>query len=298
MRGNEFLDKLELVDPAFIAAADELPTRKRAGWLQWGGLAACLCVIAAAVFSFSGKGWGPNPSGIAPEPSPSQDAAPTVTAEYAAPTQPDAISVDMGKIFVNEMEEAPASPARLYYDPEQFDVDVRWDSKAVTQYYGRVLAPSCVPEGLTPTNPDGSALVVIRREDGAVAWDTIYFGFYQLFGTWDNGSPRFIDENCVQHGIQITASRLGLMGCCVYRYDEVKQSDIAGVPVTIGYRPMSYGPYDPDTHTPAGYYDLYVVEFTLDGIQFKVTAEEMELDEVVKVAASIICPDCEIVLKR
>ena len=69
------------------------------------------------------------------------------------------------------------------------------------------------------------------------------------------------------------------------------------MPVTIGYCSMSHGPYDPETHTPAGYYDLYVAEFTLDGIQFKITAYEMDLEDVVKVAASIICPEQEIALE-
>ena len=30
MRGNEFLDKLEFIDPAYVEEADERPTRKRA----------------------------------------------------------------------------------------------------------------------------------------------------------------------------------------------------------------------------------------------------------------------------
>lgn len=295
MRGNEFLDKLELVDPAFVAAADELPRRRRNVWLQWSGLAACACLVAAAaVFAGTGK---PEPAGVVPGPVTSQGASPAVTEQLTLPPQPEVLRVDMGKIVVNELSGAPSSPVRLAYDAGLFDIDVHWDREAVAQYYGRVLAPSYVPEGLTPTNPEGSALVCIRKEDGAVAWDTVHFGYYQLFGTWEDGTPRFIDENCVYHGIQVTASRLGLMGCCVYTYDEVKQSDIAGVPVTIGYRSMPYGPFDPDTHTPAGYYDLYVAEFTLDGIQFEVTAEEMELDEVVKVTASIICPEREIVLE-
>lgn len=75
-------------------------------------------------------------------------------------------------------------------------------------------------------------------------------------------------------------------------------SDIAGTPVAIGYRAMSHGPYDPDTHEPAGYYDLYVAQFTLDGASFQIVADEMALEDVVKVTASIICPNQEIALER
>lgn len=300
MRGNELLYKLELVNPAFLEAAEEQPRRKRAVWLQFGAAAACLCVIAAAVLAFHGAGRlpGPNPSGVAPAPVPSQDISPNLTAEPTAPAQPDVLTVDMGKIFVNEMAEEQVDACRIAFDPELYDVDVPWDTEDVAQYYGRPLAPSYVPEGLTPTNPEGRTRVVIRKEDSTVVWDTVTFGYYQVFGAWEDGTPRLIDERCVFHGFTVAASRVGLTDCCIYLYDEVKQSDIAGTPVTIGYCSMSHGPYDPDTHVPAGYYDLYVAEFTLDGIQFKITAEEMELEEVVKAAASIICPNREIALEQ
>jgi len=69
---------------------------------------------------------------------------------------------------------------------------------------------------------------------------------------------------------------------------EVITSDIDGTAVTFGYRPMPYGPYNPDTHDPAGYYDRYVAEFEYDGIEYEIVAEQMEAEEVVKVVSSII----------
>ena len=64
------------------------------------------------------------------------------------------------------------------------------------------------------------------------------------------------------------ASKLGQHGCCVYLgpEDQVEWSEIAGTLVSIGYRAMPYGPYDSATHEPAGYYDMYVAQFALDGI--------------------------------
>ena len=44
MNGNDFLDKMELIDPAYVEAADETPKKKRVAWLKWGAVAACLCV--------------------------------------------------------------------------------------------------------------------------------------------------------------------------------------------------------------------------------------------------------------
>lgn len=47
MNGNEFLDKMELVDPAYVEAADTAPKKKKGAWLRWGAIAACLCAVAA-----------------------------------------------------------------------------------------------------------------------------------------------------------------------------------------------------------------------------------------------------------
>jgi len=44
MKGDEFLDKLELVDPAFIEEA-EAPKAKGSHWGRWAAAAACLCLL-------------------------------------------------------------------------------------------------------------------------------------------------------------------------------------------------------------------------------------------------------------
>ena len=51
MRGDSLLDKMELIDPAYVEAADEVPKRKKRGWIKWGSLAACLCLAIAAAFT-------------------------------------------------------------------------------------------------------------------------------------------------------------------------------------------------------------------------------------------------------
>lgn len=91
-------------------------------------------------------------------------------------------------------------------------------------------------------------------------------------------------------GFSITASKIGILSDCVYLLpeNEVKTSDIDGTAVTFGYRSMPYGPYNPDTHEPSGYYDMYVAEFEYDGIEYQIVAEQMEAEEVIKVVSSII----------
>ena len=45
MRGNELLDKMELIDPIYIEAADTAPSKRKSIWAKWGTLAACLCLV-------------------------------------------------------------------------------------------------------------------------------------------------------------------------------------------------------------------------------------------------------------
>ena len=66
MRGEDLLDAMALVDPAYIAAADEAPPARKRRWKMWAGVAACLCLLAAGVLGiwYAGSG-GMVPAGDA-----------------------------------------------------------------------------------------------------------------------------------------------------------------------------------------------------------------------------------------
>lgn len=55
MRGGELLDKMELVDPAYVAAADRPPKLQKVRWKTWASIAACLtlAVVSVAVVRMS-----------------------------------------------------------------------------------------------------------------------------------------------------------------------------------------------------------------------------------------------------
>lgn len=53
MRGNEFLDKMELVNQEYVEAADKAPKRKKNPWVKWGAAAACFALVIAICFSFT-----------------------------------------------------------------------------------------------------------------------------------------------------------------------------------------------------------------------------------------------------
>ena len=46
MRGNELLDKMELIVPAYVEAAETEPKVKKNIWIKWWAVAACLCLTA------------------------------------------------------------------------------------------------------------------------------------------------------------------------------------------------------------------------------------------------------------
>ena len=175
----------------------------------------------------------------------------------------------------------------MWRDPELYD-SIHWDRDDAEGYYGRDLAPAYVPEGLTAAPGNGGASAVADKS-GEIVEDIAWLGFYHDY--YGDGSPKLTEEVPAHRGFSLTASRTGLLNDCLYILpeNEVKTSDICGTAVTFGYRPMPYGPYDPDTHEPSGYYDLYVAEFECDGIECQIVAEQMEAEEVVKVVASIIC---------
>lgn len=64
MRGNELLDKMGLIDPAYIEEADRAPVKKRIYWTRWAAMAACFCLIIGAIHLL--PHWQNNPG---PEPS-------------------------------------------------------------------------------------------------------------------------------------------------------------------------------------------------------------------------------------
>ena len=49
MRGKDFLDKMDQIDPAYVEAADMKPAKRNNIWIKWCAMAACLCLIIGAV---------------------------------------------------------------------------------------------------------------------------------------------------------------------------------------------------------------------------------------------------------
>lgn len=258
---------------------------KRHGWVKWSSMAACLAVVLFTAFSvlpnhLNQQGTTPpnNPNGVIID-------NPTDNSNNANPPAISEHHVSMDNISINEIAE-PTDAARMWYDPELYD-DIVWDKSDVSDYYGKDLTPAYIPDGLTAAPGNGTA-AVIADKSGKIVLDTVWYNFFHDY--YEDGSPKLTENVAAKKGFQITASKVGILNDCLYILpeNEVKTSDIGGTVVTFGYRSMPNGPYDADTHEPSGYYDMYVAEFKLDGIEYQIIAEQMEAEEVVKVVSSII----------
>lgn len=263
MNGQDLLLGMCYVDEALVqeAAAEK---RQLPVWKRWGAVAACAAVLLAAAVSL--PIWNHE----------------SVTLEMPQET----VQIDLDHVFVNELDEM-LDAARLYYPEEDYDT-ISWDAADVLAYYGRDLTPAYIPGGLTASLRNGGAKVIASKS-GTIVEDTVWLGFYHDY--YADGSPKLTDGVAAVKGFTMTASRVGLLKDCCYvlSEDALQTTDIGGTSVVFGYRAMPYGPYDAQTHEPSGYYDLYTAEFKRDGIEYEIVADQMELEEVVKVVTSIIC---------
>lgn len=261
----------EVSDSYYEEAANYRCKRKKPYLLKWSTAAACTAIVCIAVFSVLFDFWERQKADI----SPNSDPLPPVS-------QPTDV---MEHVFINEISGLADGQFKWAF-PSSYD-NVLWDEAAIFSYYGKDLTPPYIPNGLTPAPGNGIA-TVFADENGNIAWDTVTLNFYHAY--YEDGSPKLTENVSAVKGFSVKASKLGLLNDCYYILpeDEVKSSDINGTAVTFGYRSISYGPYDPNTHAPAGYYDLYVAEFEQNGIKYQIIAEQMEIEEVVKVVSSMI----------
>lgn len=285
MRKKEFFEVLGKLDDDIVKGA-KLTMKRKVSWKVWVAMAACFTVMLFTVPSiFSNYSHhqsttpSDNPNGVIVD-------NPTDTTDDNTTLTTSEIYVSMDNISFNEVR-ALIDAARIWRDPESYD-RIQWDKNAVIEYYGKNLPPATyIPDGLTAAVCNGIASAIADKS-GKIVEDTLQLNFYHDY--YEDGSPKLTEDMVATKGFSMTASKIGLLNDCLYILpeNEVKTSDIDGTAVTFGYRPMPYDPYDPDTHEPSGYYDMYVAEFEYDGIEYQIVAEQIEAKEVVKVVSSII----------
>ena len=275
MNAKLFSEAMSEVNDKYYEEAANYHCKKH-GWVKWSAMAACLTVVLFTALSvlpnyFRQQGTTPpdNPNGVIvdnPTDNSDDDTTPT-TSE---------IHISMSNIAMNQINDS-FNTDYARYNPET-DVEVVWNREDIIAYYGTDLVPAYIPDGFSASEDNSKAIAYIGQ-DGSVVEDTVYLDFY-------NGEAA---QNGIKQGFSITVSKIGIVQTCfVLPEDELKTSDIGGTTVAFGHRSVPDGPYDPNTHEPSGYYDMYVAEFEHDGIEYEIVAEQMAAEEVVKVVSSII----------
>ena len=278
-------DILERSETAFYG-------QKETGWLKWGAMAACVgLILTVALTTLPGILRGPG--GVLPPPNPAP--GPTVSEDEqqnnGEPLQPPGereTTINWDNVAVNESAGLAPNAAPLYRDPALYNEEIL-DTQGVRTYYGWELAPAYIPDDLTGGGKAVSGRIVREKATGNVVEDQAGRSFWVDFG--EDGSPKSNDDVEIPKGFTIRASRLRILHCCLLPVDGERTTNFGGVPVTLSHAAPTYG--GGISNVPAGYYDVYVASFTLDGVEYEIEAQRLELEEVIKIVASIINPYSE-----
>lgn len=182
------------------------------------------------------------------------------------------------EVYFNQLDVASADAARRYYDPET-TYEEKWDAAQFLSYFGKEVRPGWLPEGMTLQTQSNT---VIRETDDTLCYDTWTLTYRQKdyeAGTYQPTEPL----------LRLSVSKIGLLSDCIYVFDQEKTpSVIWDTTVWLGTRQMSYGPYDPDTHEPSGYYELCIAEFSCADVQYELVGENITRDDFVRIVASML----------
>lgn len=282
MTKEELYEILTEVDETYLMEAGKQPSEKKT-IIRWGSIAACFAVVLLTVVTLFPKVFNEKEVIL-------QDQAHPVADEENSQEEVGENVVSIHQIHMNQMYEAAEEEAdgvgKVHYEPELYD-EIEWGKKEMTEYYGKDPTPAYIPEGLT-ASVRNDRMTVYKNKEGKVVEDLLQMEFYHDY--FEDGSPKMTENVAAPKGVTVKTSKAGFFGDCIVLMPENKRevSDIDGIKVLFGYCSMPYGPYDPDTHEPSGYYDLYVAEFKQEGIHYQVITEQLEEQEIVKVVSSII----------
>lgn len=184
--------------------------------------------------------------------------------------QPYVIVLD--QVAVNPV--SAVHPVEPSYDPAAVQT-VSWDSAQITEYYGKDLTPAYVPEHLEQTETTSYILV---ESDGTVVQDVVELSYCAA----DLSESQWME-----------AEAFSLMVSTDQLYITCALDPTAPPQITyIGDVEVSLGAISRENAVQS-----YVAEFVLEELQYYMEFRQMELAEAVKVVASIIQGDSNIVVE-
>lgn len=296
--GMMLLHAMNGVRAAYIQEAKEIGKERTGPRMRYFAAAACLCLALLGALRAG------LPGALGPKP-PAPPAAAVVSEapgekDPLQPSESPTVTIRWQDVVVNESAGLGMDATRLYMDPALYEAE-HWDMDQVREYFGWELAPAYIPEGLTGGG-QGVGLTIYRdKATGELLEDQAGRGFWVDF--WEDGSPKSDDDIVIPKGFTVTASRLGILHCGLLPVEEERITQFDRTDVTITHASLPYGPFDPTQkdpsglyNKPAGYYDVYVAAFTLDGVEYEVETQRLELEELIKITASIISPTEDIIV--
>lgn len=259
----------------------EQPAERKPIYIKYAAAAAaCLCAAGGAAIAVNAR--------RAPEASVSSgviDPASAGVQNSAADNSAPVLTAD--EIVFNELTEEGVGAARAYFDPEFYD-EIKWDKADILEYYGKELTPAYIPDGLIPSKLNEAGATVFVKKGGGIEYDIVGLSFYHDY--YEDGSPKLTDDVAALKGFSITVSRLGYpLECGIYNnLGDKDTTDIKGIQVAFSHRSAPYGPYDPETHEPSGYYDEYFAEFEADGVSCRIVTYQLPANEIIEIVSSIL----------
>lgn len=275
------------IDDDLILESEQSAARKPLRLGYAAAAAACLCVAGGAAVVVNNRSVPEADGQTISLAVPISAVSPAQPAENSAPEPAVSVpALTADGIIFNEVTEEIGGE-RLYFDPEIYD-EIKWDKSDILEYYGRELTPAYIPEGLTPSAWNEQGMTVFVEKGGEIVYDRVGLSFYHDY--YEDGSPKLTEDIAATKGFGLAVSRLGYpFECGIFSdLDGKSTTDIKGTPVAFSHRSAPYGPYDPETHEPSGYYDIYIAEFETDGIYFRVVTDQLPADEIIQIVASIL----------
>lgn len=298
--GMTLLYAMNGVRTAYIQEAKETGKERSRVRVRYFAAAACLCLaLLGALRAGLPRGIDPKPP-VGPAVVPVESEVPGEVHAGRETQDPDdrQVTINWRDVVVNESMGLGMDYALLYRDPALYDEE-RLDEEGVRTYFGWDLTPAYIPQGLTGGGQALSGRIVREKDTGDVVEDQTGRGFWVDF--WEDGSPKSNDDIVIPKGFTVRASRIAILHCALLPVEDSRVTQFDRTEVTLTHASLPYGPFDPTRkdpsglyNMPAGYYDIYVAAFELDGVQYEVTAQRLELEELIKIVASILSPQEDI----
>ncbi len=286
MSSFKITNTIGLIDDDLITDADEFRTSsKKPVYLKFiAAAAACLCAAGGAAVIAKTQSAPDHMISSVSMVVDRGDPAGKISENNLSSAAP---VIKMSEVHFNEIPDIASISTAGDIDLSIFD-DVLWDSEDITEYFGWDLTPAYIPEGLVPSKRNGSMRAYFQKDDGRIVIDRAVLSFYHNYD--ENGYPVYTEDVDAKKGFELIASKIGSLDLCLHfdpRNFGAESSSINGTEVFFVHFSVPVG----GVTAPSGYYDEYIAEFNLDGIRYRVTTDQLEADEIVKIVSSIICGD-------